>query len=423
MDFEKFINAQQKIWEWINEIGPGGVGRVARQIGHAYDRLMMVFRASTAFTSEIASKIPRLKHLPRISLLGLYALMYHDHTLLSELLKADPEWDELTLAESFGFSVEDLRDCLTQSYMALSYHVGIESWRRLLEDKCVTYWKRGTVLSHIGSLLIHNGEKPPNAPPRLICVNALVPWILSVLRDLSTGSLGAGSIAVVGASIGRGKTTTLYYSLRSALYALNPGTVKPTPKQPETMADIRTEVDDIIPYLMLFNPEDFLDAIRALADSGVKAPIIVVDNASILFPKQWIKATGELHKFYLNMNTVIDLLRGVCGATIFVANAPNELASFIRNAATINITGREEPGIKTYSVTIYTWKRPTLRIREEEELVKMRERIASIYVYPLLKLPQEIYKLDLKVKIKTITKKTQEAIKHYKTEKKKKKEK
>jgi hypothetical protein len=419
MDFEKFINAQQKIWEWINKIGPGGVGKVARQIGHAYDTLMAVFRASAAFTREVASKTPRLKHLPRASLLGLYALMYHDRCLLSELLKTTPQSDEATLAEFFGLSVEDLRDCLTQSYVTLSYHAEIEFWRRLLEDKCVSYWKRGAVLPHIGSLLIHSSEKPPNAPPRLICVNALVPWILGVLRDLSTGSLGAGSIAVVGASIGRGKTTTLYYSLRSALYALNPA-VKPTPKLPETMADVRTEVDDVIPYLMLFNPEDFLDAVRALADSGMKAPILVVDNASILFPKQWIKATGELHRFYLNMNTVIDLLRGVCGAVIFVANAPNELASFIRNAATINITGREEPGIKTYSVTIYTWKRPTLRIREEEEQVKMREKIASIYVYPLLKLPQEIYKLDLKVKIETITKKTQEAIKHYKTEKKKK---
>jgi hypothetical protein len=411
VDVEKFINAQQRIWEWVSRAGSSGVARVVRRIGHAYDTLMAVFRASVAFMNEVTSKRPELKHLPRASLLGLHTAMYHDHRLLSKLLDAEPKPAENTLSELFGLGVDDLRDCMAQSFAVISYHAGIEPRRRRLEEKCVSYWRRGVVLPHIGSLLAL-GDRPLEAPPRLIAVNALVPWILGVMRDLATGSLGAGSIAVVGASIGRGKTTTLYYSLRSALYALNPAT-KLSAKIPETASDLKTEADDVIPYVMLLDPEDFLDAVYALANSGVKAPLLVVDNASVLFPKQWIRVSGELHRFYLKMNTVIDLLRGVCGAVVFVANAPNELASFIRNVATINITGREEPGIKAYSVTVYTWKRPTLRVREGEEQVRMRERIASVYVYPLLKLPEEIYKLDMKVKVGTITKKTEEAIVHY----------
>jgi hypothetical protein len=411
VDVEKFINAQQRVWEWISRLGSSNVARVTRQIGHAYDTLMSVFRVSVAFMSEVAFKRPELKYLPKASLLGLHAVMYHDHRLLSKLLDAEPKPAERILAELFGLSVDDLRDCMAQSFEVLSYHAGIKTRRRLLEEKCVPYWRRGAVLPHLGSLLVLS-DKPLEAPPRLIAVNALVPWILGVMRDLATGSLGAGSIAVVGASIGRGKTTTLYYSLRSALYAINPAT-KPSEKMPETASDLKTEADEVIPYIMLLDPDDFLDAVHTLASSGVKAPLLVVDNASVLFPKQWIRASGELHRFYLKMNTVIDLLRGVCGAVIFVANAPNELASFIRNAATINITGREEPGIKAYSVTVYTWRRPALRVRQDEEQVRVRERIASVYVYPLLKLPEELYRLDLKVKVEAIAKKAGEALAHY----------
>ena len=410
LDVDKFIEAQRRVWRWIEEAGVGKISMLAKQLGSAYDKLVHVFKATMAFTAEVASKHPGLRHMPRLSLLGLHSAMYHSPSIVLDLVKDKETPEERTLSEILGMSTEDMRDCLVASFLSITRWTGsrvgdLGEWR----DKCLSYWRRGVVLAHLGALLHHRSDSPPRPSPRLISTNALVPWILNVMRDMATGSAGAGSIAVVGASIGKGKTTTLYYTLRSALYAVHPVATS----SGETLADVKTEADEVIPYIMLLDPHDFLTAVQALAESGVKAPILVVDNASVLFPKHWVKVGGPLHRFYLKMNTVIDLLRGVCGAVIFVANAPDELASFIRNAASINITGREEPGIKGYSVTVYTWRRPSLRVSAEEEKVKMRERIASVYAYPLLKLPQELYARDLKVKLETIAKETAEAIKQY----------
>lgn len=411
LDVDRFIEAQRRVWGWIEGVGTGKIAELAKQYGSAYDKLVHVFKTAVAFATEVASKHPGLRHTPRLSLLGLHVAMYHTPAIVLDLVKGYETPEERTLSEILGLDTEDLRECLVASFASIARWSGLR-WGDLggWSDKCDSYWRMGVVLPHLGALLHHRSNSPPRPSPRLICTNALVPWLLNVLRDMASGSAGAGSIAVVGASIGKGKTTTLYYTLRSVLYAIRPVATD----SGETLVDVKTEVDEVMPYVMLLDPYDFLVAVQALAESGVKAPILVVDNASVIFPKQWVRIGGSMHKFYLRMNTVIDLLRGVCGAVIFVANAPDELASFIRNAASINISGREEPGIKGYSVTVYTWRRPSLRVSADEEKVRMRERIASVYAYPLLKLPQELYARDMKVKLETIARETAEAIKQLK---------
>jgi len=398
---EDFVKASREIWGFI-EKNQLKLQRLVQVYGYMYARISTMFNVSTAFTKELASKIPQLAHLTKASLLGLHAAMYHDIGLVAELIdEKGYVVDEVSLSEVLGLSVEDMRVCLLQSFGAMLS--GDSLTHRIYAGEreiCSAYWKRGVLLPHLGVLLIEVSKNPPKTPPRLIGVNALVPWILGVLRDLASGSLGAGSIAIVSASIGKGKTTTLYYTIRSVLNALSPG----------------SSHDELTSKLIILDAEEFLDILQALVDSEVKAPIIVVDNASVLFPKQWFKLGGAMVKFYLNMNTIIDLLRGVCGATIFVANAPGEISSFVRNAATMNIVGREESGIRAYSTTLFTWKRPVLKIREEEETVKLREKIASVYVYPLLKLPREIYERDLEVKVKVIKSTVQNTIEHLKNE-------
>jgi hypothetical protein len=385
---EEFIRANERLWEII-ESHRREIPSAVKAHGYMYELVSSVFRASAAFLRELVSRAPSLSHLPKASLLGLHALMYQGMELVARLMREDHTWEEKHLADAFGLSVEGLRECMFETFQLCAMHMGRPTWWKHYRERCSAYWKRGAILPHLGALLLSVSDNPPEPAPRLICSNALVPWILGVIRDMSTGSVGAGAIGVVGASIGRGKTTTLYYTLRSAIYSIAPEL------SPE-------ELDRLVSSLMLLDAEDFIEALEALAEAGVKAPVLVVDNASVLFPKQWASFGGEVRRFFLRMNTVIDLLRGVCGAVIFVANAPGELASFVRNVATINISGREEPGIKTYSVTVFTWKRPTLRVREGEEAVRMKERIASVYVYPLLKLPQELYSRDLRVKVEVI---------------------
>jgi hypothetical protein len=115
---------------------------------------------------------------------------------------------------------------------------------------------------------------------------------------------------------------------------------------------------------------------------------------------------GAASRLFLSANALIDLIRGVSGATIFVANAPDELASFVRRASTLNIRG-VDLDIRSYSATLFTERAEILAPSEKEgrqKLVRSVEKPAAAYVYPLLKLPPTLYVKDLQVKKEDIAK-------------------
>ena len=393
-----FLRANKAVWKAISVNPPERVTWLLKSYSRHYDLQVSLFRAAAATAKELTAKNHAVVHLGKAALLGLHAVMFHDEQLANKLLDLDTTSEERFLAEVLGMDVDLLRECMYECFYSAVHGVR-ETWKhgksramdRPLADICEAYWKHGVLLHHVGSLL---ASQQLSGTARSICSNALVPWVLSIIRDLSTGSVGAGSIAVFGASIGRGKTTTIFYTLRSVLLALDP-----------TMSV--EEAERVASGLIILDPEDFFDVITELAEREEKAALMVVDNASAVFPKQWFKMSGDAHKLFINANTIIDMLRAVSGATIFVANAPGEIASFVRNAATLNVSGREAD-LKTYSVTVYTWKRPTLRVRGKEEEVRMKEKIASVYAYPLLKLSDELYKKDLEVKAKIVARKARE---------------
>jgi hypothetical protein len=393
---EDFLSANREVLRVIEESVKRSGGKELTRAVKIYERvygvLWWIFRASASLAGEISSVKPAVTNTLKLARLGLHVAMFQDKSFIDKLIdEVDKTDEEEVYSELLGIPVDDLRLCLEASYVTAmrgGHWSPVEIATTPAPGRipiyrpqyCTPYWKRGFMLPHLGSLVAAISENPFEGVPRRGVINALVPWLLGVVRDIASGSPGAGSIGIVGASIGMGKTTTLYYTLRAVLSTLGV-----------------SDPDSSASKLILLDPADFLDLVQVLSEREEKVPIVVVDNASAVFPKHWHRIGGEMHKFFLHMNTVIDMLRAVSGATVFVANAPDELASFIRNAATINIGG-DEDDIKTYKVTLFTWKKRHIQVRREGEFLRKVERIASVYVYPLLKLPQEVYKRDLEVK-------------------------
>ena len=363
------------MWRAVEASGAESIAQRRHALARAFGLAVDAFRAFAAYANYVSASNQVLpKALVSDAVVGLHAVTNLDHGFL---LKAVAEASSPTvrnLGRLLKMDPGDMLDCLEESLRTL------ETTGHPTDRKCLDYWSRGAFLAHVGAGLTDAGVS--EGLPAPVVLNALMPWILGVVKDIAYGSEAAGSIAVLGASIGQGKTTTLYYTFTSVLKLLG------TPEPKATASK-----------LILLDPRDFLDALQLVLEAGEKIPLLAVDNASVLFPKHWVRMGGEWARYFHRMNTVVDLLRSVCGVAIFVANAPDELASFVRNVATLNIRGVPYRH-RLYSVTVFTYRRAGLVMRYgvDEEVLRTKQQISSVYAFPLLKLPPGMYLRDLESK-------------------------
>jgi len=393
---EGFLSVNRDLWRLV-EKQDVRLSDVIRELEYRRGWLTARFRSGVYLANRIQEVYPAQgRLLSKYAPLGLHALMFHDELLVQRAVNSTGDKaTEIALAEFFGAKWEDLRECLlaTAKLFRRTSHQLREELDRLSRI-CSEYNRLGAFIPHLGVLIA--SDQSIEGSPRSIAFSKLVPWLLDVVYNVVTGSEAAGSIGVMGAPIGSGKTTTMYYVLRSIANILG-----------------HPEPDRVASNLILLDPEDFLVAMDELASRGEKALITVVDNSSTLFPKYWYTVGGELRAFYLRLHKSITIIRSLSTATIFIANAAGEIASFIRNMARVNISG-EQLSIPTYNVTIFTMKEAGVRLTEKEDELVKRERIASVYAYPLLKLPKHMYNYDLNLKKEINRRVIAEAVKIYK---------
>ena len=391
---EEFVKASGSVWDAVQSAGPERVSRALSHVTRMYTTVKDVFKAYIKYLyKDLSISRPlEARALMSDALLGLHALMYMDPGFLVKTVlgsKATPQ--EVRLSKYVGIDPSTMEACLEEFLLKLEDAESVGD-----SGDCAEYWGRGAVLPHVGLALSSYG-KPLVGEPRKVVVNALVPWFLNVARGAATGSEGVGTVGVFGASIGRGKTTTVYYTLVTVLRLLG----HPAP-------------EEVASRLILLNPEDFLVALEALLERREKSLLVVVDNASVILPKQWARIGGELSRFFVRMNAVMDMLRVSCGAVLFVSNAPGDIASFVRNMTTLDVRG--EPRHHTlYDLTVFTWYRPSLSVTDREERLRYRQRVASVYAYPLLKLPPEMYRKDLEAKREISASSLAEAVRSLRT--------
>ena len=387
---EDFIRANRDLMALLGKLG--GLEDVIRGIEYRRGWLTARFRAAL-FTAnnQFSNYDPSLgRALANSSPLGLHAFMFHDLNLAIRARNAPIDNHERMLADYFRESVDALRECMVSIF---------ESWVSFKEagrwdDVCEWYRGTGAVILHLGRILAANPGI--EGSPRGVVINRLVTWMLEVLNSIASGGEAAGSIAVMGSHIGSGKTTTLYYTIRSIASILG-----------------HSDPDYIASSLIFIDPEEFLYALEELVRRGEKAAIMVIDNASTLLPKYWYQVGGGMQQFYMKIHKSLNIIRSISAITIFVANGPEEIASFVRKMARLGISGAQLE-IPTHIVTVFTWKGYGIRITEREEELTKRDRIASVYAYPLLKLPKHLYTYDLELKKEINKKVIAEAVKIYK---------
>jgi len=376
------------------EAEAGRLPGAMRRIESLTRELVAQFRKAIFAGRRMAEGRPVLgTAVKKATVLGVHAFMFHDGRLLDRALESSPSEHEKELSDLLGFKhTEDMRACLRYVFETLGVKqvLSFESSEDATRE-CEDYRRLGIGLSHLGLILRENPGIPGS--PRAVSITPLVPWILRAIVNFARGDIGAGHIGSIEASIGRGKTTTIYYTIRSVLNLLG----HPDP-------------DGATQRLIILDPVEFIEVSGSLAERREKVALSVVDNASIILPKQWASYGGELRKFFLRANTMVSVIRGLCAVNIFVANAPNELASFVRNIATMRVVG-EALDQDSLLVTVFAMRRAGVRVTAitgEEKLVR-KERLATVYVHPFLKLPEPLYYKDMTAKLETIRKELKEA--------------
>jgi hypothetical protein len=201
------------------------------------------------------------------------------------------------------------------------------------------------------------------------------------MRNIAYGSTGAGEIGVFGAYIGRGKTTTVFYSLKTALIAIGFSEEK---------------AEEYASKLIILDPDLTLDVLDAIVDSDVKVPFLIIDNASSAFPKHWIQIGGSQMKRLIRFNKILANIRALSGITLFIPNGPNEVSSFIRSFSTLRIRGYKIDYIK-FDGSVFETDKEVLSLSVDENVVKTNI-VASIFIYPLIKMPDRMYKVDQEAK-------------------------
>jgi hypothetical protein len=233
--------------------------------------------------------------------------------------------------------------------------------------------------------LIHDSRRVDigsMARVRELVFNQLVKWFLEVMRNIAYGSTGAGEIGVFGAHIGRGKTTTVFYSLKTALM---------------TLGFSEEKAEEYASKLIILDPDLTLDVLDAIVDSGVKVPFLIIDNASSSFPKHWVQLGGSLMRRLIRFNKILANIRALSGITLFIPNGPNEVASFIRSFSTLRIRGYKIDYIK-FDGSVFEIDKEVPALGVDENVVKTNI-IASIFIYPLIKMPDRMYNMDQEIKV------------------------
>jgi hypothetical protein len=378
----------ENITKWIDNLHTGN-GSILRQIDQAK---IVVSQSHNIALKEV---------VVRRAYIGACALMYMHPRFINELVSEaeiinDGLLNEKKIVQATDLkSVEDARSCLRTFFDEMLFFWMNNNLSFSYVPECSRYYKSGLMLPHLG-VLIHDSRRidiGSIARVREFVFNQLVVWFLEVMRNIAYGSTGAGEIGVFGAYIGRGKTTTVFYSLKTALM---------------TIGFSEEKAEEYASKLIILDPDLTLDILDAVVDSDVKVPFLIIDNASSAFPKHWIQLGGSLMKRLIRFNKILANIRALSGITLFIPNGPNEVSSFIRSFATLRIRGYKIDYIK-FDGSVFETDKEVLGLNVDENVVKTNI-VANIFIYPLIKMPDRMYNLDREIK-KVVSKHEIEALK------------
>ena len=382
----EFFDANLALWNLIMDADPS-VLKETMSILRSKHRMLTLASISL---SEYVSSYPVsfvFVGYNTLKLIGYHILAYHAPETVDSIIENAVDCNrELLLADNLGMKVEEMRRCLVAVVEMFNNQVTPLNPPKAIPGECSIYVKNGVFLFHLGILAscVEDYDRVQIAP-RDIVYNSLLYGVLNDLAALKKAP-GAGGIFTVQATIGRGKTTLVYHTLRSLLRILGAS---------------EAEADKIAKSLIILDSEEFLNVAEEVIERKIKVPVMIVDNASDVLTKYWTMYSGEMRKRYFRINRMFNSLRDMTSVMILIANAKDDLASFVRKKTTIDLVGYpvEHPGfIITVFVKPSAQLARSIRHHHIEERVIGVHGVDTVFVYPLLRLPGDLYKKDMEVK-------------------------
>lgn len=390
MDVSEFLRVNNIVMERIKQTPVEIITKWIENISKGNTTILSQINQVKSIVNQ-SKDIALKEKVVRRAYIGACALMYMHPRFVDELVSeaevvSQGLFNEKRIVQATNLkSVEDARNCLRTFFYEMTVSKKMNNNLSFsYVQECFDYYESGLLLPHLG-VLIHDTRRVDIgsiARVREFVFNQLVKWFLEVMRNIAYGSTGAGEIGVFGAHIGRGKTTTVFYSLKTALMAIGFSEEK---------------AEEYASKLIILDPDLTMDVLDAIVDGGVKVPFLIIDNASSAFPKHWIQQGGSLMKRLIRFNKILANIRALSGITLFIPNGPNEVASFIRSYSTLRIKGYKIDYIK-FDGSVFEMDKEVLSLSVDENVVKTNI-VASIFIYPLIKMPDRMYNVDREIKV------------------------
>jgi len=326
--------------------------------------------------------------------LGITSLWYLGRRGFKDVLDYLPKADHYGVVHNLkGLTVnEDV--CLTEFFGEAVAGADVDGYPYLFGLDLTPIPHECGKLNHISLLLMFLGaivhEMVLNLKVPRTIEYPITPLATEIVDNIISWGSGASSLGyyTVEANIGMGKTTYVYKSILGAIRLLT--------GQPPEAYRLRAwdlfigEADELNELLKQYKgmPVDYF------------IPLIVIEDATHVFPKYW---TWMGKEFVMLMNSVHEgliPLRGRMANLIMNANSASNLASFARDLAHKRLVG-VDANIGSVKHTLFY--SPVRRYVNPYKMTS-NARFIGATAYPLTKLPDEIYRLDLEHKNKILDK-------------------
>jgi len=164
--------------------------------------------------------------------------------------------------------------------------------------------------------------------------------------------------------------------------------------------------------------ETFYNLVMEVSKYGgsVRIPILILDDVSDWLSPYWAWSSSQTRMMYEKIRGTLIYGRSGIGLTLWVANSEDDIASFVRKLLEVRLTNIPFQYHGSL-ITLTGFK----RVGKEEKRKRRFDptEIVDVFVFPIMRLPQKIYELDLKWKSEMMRRRAEEA-KSLKKEKKKK---
>jgi len=227
---EDFLRANREVWSLIEKHmeDPSRIMKAVKIYGYKYDLLINSFAVSNALAKDMSYFMNTpVEHVKKLSTIGLHIAMFQSRKFINALISEAgvPKSNEIELGKAIGLQPDAMRECLEHCFDSV-----LNATLPTMKE-CRAYWQRGAFLPHIGALAFAVSDKPPPGDPRIDVVNALVPWVLGIARDIVTGSHGAGVHSSVRCKHRAGEDEHIILHAESrALHPRAPGAGSHSPK-------------------------------------------------------------------------------------------------------------------------------------------------------------------------------------------------